>query len=620
MRRAIDATLRELTELIRQNRFVELESDMLEIKPTPMEGGHWREIYKSVNAFLNTRGGIIILGVKEEGQGTARRYVFKGYQDQAESKLKEMFNLFTDSQRHKLRLSHYFPDPEKLDFMGGKLALIFVDELPVDEKFCFYEDTAYKRVLTGDHKIEEPEIEAQEEFKQEMWNARELQIVSGATLNDLDLDKLNEYIHLLNRTIKVETIKPDLAAALPFLERKCFLQRGDVTMLGMLVCGKHPGDYLGFRCQLHGYVDMPGMIAQDKQDFTDNVLGLMEEGLGYVLRNIQVGVSAAFGGTERPQYPEELLRETINNALAHRDYSNNRHVILAIKPGESLSITNPGSFRRNLLIELQDQPRQALRILPEAKPRNPRLADVLRVYRKWEGRGIGMATLVNLCLQDAIDLPHYILRQDEVRLSICKGRLLDNEMELLLTSFDAHLIKKLDGSEPTRAQKLVLAYFIKSERANQQQRHTILLTPDNNHYLEIRTLEQAGLIEKHPDSPPHYPVYLADRELMKENYNAELRVLFGEIYDTLNQINKDCLNVVYRHQYFSRMDAINAKQVGLYLWAIQGERDDDIRGFDNFTRKLRSIFSRLLANGLVVRKSFLEGYFLNTNYKQTHLL
>lgn len=171
-----------------------------------------------------------------------------------------------------------------------------------------------------------------------------------------------------------------------------------------------------------------------------------------------------------------------------------------------------------------------------------------------------------------------------------------------------------------RAQKLVLAYFIKSERANQQQRHTILLTPDNNHYLEIRTLEQAGLIEKHPDSPPHYPVYLADRELMKENYNAELRVLFGEIYDTLNQINKDCLNVVYRHQYFSRMDAINAKQVGLYLWAIQGERDDDIRGFDNFTRKLRSIFSRLLANGLVVRKSFLEGYFLNTNYKQTHLL
>ncbi len=36
------------------------------------------------------------------------------------------------------------------------------------------------------------------------------------------------------------------------------------------------------------------------------------------------------------------------------------------------------------------------RIAPETKPRNPKLADVLRVYRKWEGRSIGMPTLVRL--------------------------------------------------------------------------------------------------------------------------------------------------------------------------------------------------------------------------------
>jgi predicted HTH transcriptional regulator len=147
----------------------------------------------------------------------------------------------------------------------------------------------------------------------------------------------------------------------------------------------------------------------------------MENGLSYVLRNIQVGVSAASGGRSRPQYPEQLLRETINNALAHRDYSINRQVIVAIKLGTHLSISNPGSFRRNLLIETRDHVIQALRILPEAKPRNPRLADVLRVYRKWEGRWIGMATLVNLCLQDEIDLPYYRLHQDEVRLFVCAG-------------------------------------------------------------------------------------------------------------------------------------------------------------------------------------------------------
>jgi len=85
----------------------------------------------------------------------------------------------------------------------------------------------------------------------------------------------------------------------------------------------------------------------------------------------------------------------VNNALAHRDYSLDRQVILAIKPGKHIAIRNPGTFRKRLLIEAPADPIPMLRILPEAKPRNPKLADVLRVYRKWEGRGIGMATLVS---------------------------------------------------------------------------------------------------------------------------------------------------------------------------------------------------------------------------------
>ncbi|MDV7400640.1 hypothetical protein RZS08_55000, partial [Arthrospira platensis SPKY1] len=109
----------------------------------------------------------------------------------------------------------------------------------------------------GDHRIKESEIEAQEEFKEETLHARELRIVPAATVDDLDLDRLNEYIQNLNRTVRVETIKPDLAAARPFLERKTFIKDGAVTTLGMLVCGRHPGDHLGFRCQVHGYVDVP---------------------------------------------------------------------------------------------------------------------------------------------------------------------------------------------------------------------------------------------------------------------------------------------------------------------------------------------------------------------------
>lgn len=610
--------LRQLEELISSSRFQEVESDTLELKPVPADSGSWKECHKSVNAFLNTRGGILILGIKEEGQGNSRRYVFTGYQEQAEPKLKDLSTLFSDRQGRKLMLTACFPTPEIRPFLSGRVCIVYVDELSADQKYCYLDGAAYKRILTGDHRISEPEIDAHEEYKQEIWNARELQPVLDATPADLDIDRLNEYIQLLNRSVRVETIKPDISAALPFLERKYFIRNGVVTTLGMLVCGRHPGDFLGFRCQLHGYVDVPNEIALDKQDLTDNVLPLMEGGLAFILRNIHVGVSPALGGIARPQYPELLLRETVNNALAHRDYSVDRQVIIIITPGQHIQIHNPGSFRPNLLIQFRNQAAPILRILPEAKPRNPKLADVLRVYRKWEGRGIGMATLVNYCLQDELNLPFYRLHQDEVRLYLTAGKLLDQKMERLFEAFNAYIGRKVGGSLSVE-QKLVMSYLIKSEWANAQQQHTILLTADNNHFSEIVNLERAGLIYRHEVSPDLYPVYVADRELMRTDYSVELREMFGDAFGELSPLHQEILSLGYRVSRYSHDRTLTAKRASYALWANIGEQADNVREFDRFYRRVRHAFNRLYNAGFLTRQAK-PGYLLNHDYRSERLL
>ena len=61
--------LSQLQALIEQERFEELESDTIELKPCPSTGQDWSERFKSVNAFMNTRGGLLILGIKEQGRG-----------------------------------------------------------------------------------------------------------------------------------------------------------------------------------------------------------------------------------------------------------------------------------------------------------------------------------------------------------------------------------------------------------------------------------------------------------------------------------------------------------------------------------------------------------------------
>jgi ATP-dependent DNA helicase RecG len=608
----IENTLARLLELLEADRFEELETDTLEFKALPATGSEWHTFYESVCALLNTRGGIIIIGVKEQGTGPARRYRLTGWRPDGEPKVAQTCRQFKDETGLQLEIEDRFPPPQIIGFRGEQVCAVFVDELSADIKFAFYQGVAYKRILTGDHRIGEVELARQREFRESAAQARELEHIPGIGLDGFDLDKLNEYITALNRPTKIETVKADLQSALPFLERKVFIKNGTATTLGVLVCGKHPVDVLGFRCQVHGYVDVDALqeVVRDKQDFADNVLPLMESSLAYLLRNIQVGVSIERGGMSRPQYPEALLRETVNNALAHRDYSINRQVILVVSPGEYISIRNPGSFRRQLLVEDVAGANALRRILPEAQPRNPKLADVLRVFRKWEGRGIGMATMVNLCLQDEIDVPYYQFGTQEVTLHLCTGQLLDDRMQRLFESYDAYISQKLAGQELTRPQQLVLSYLIKSEWSNERVRYTIMLTPDNNHFNELFGLEHAGLIHKHERSTPSLPIYIADRELMRKNYVPELRQMFGLGFDGLDQRSKDILSVVYRFNRFSRIGAVSAKMASFDLWSQQGSRED-IRAFDAFYRQVRYTFNQLEKAQFVKKKTGSRRYILD---------
>lgn len=617
----VDNILARLTVLIAETRYEALETDALEIKPVPGDGSSWRERHKSVNAFLNTRGGILLLGLKEEGQGPARRWVFSGWREDAEAKVKEFARIFTDRVGRPLDLRESFPQMQILPFLQGQVAVIYVDELPADQKYVFYEGKAWKRQLTGDHKLSDAEIESQEEYREEISHARETQTIDDTTMDDLDLDPLNDYIQQLNRPTKVETIKADLTAARSFLERKCFVRDGKATTLGLLVCGRHPEDRLGFRCHVHGYVDIPQVVAQDKQDYIGNILPLMQSSLAYILRNIQVGVSAKDGGVETPQYPEEVLRETVNNALAHRDYSINKQAIISIKPNRYISIRNPGSFRKSLLIDFPDDPVPLRRIIPEAKARNPKLADVLRVYRKWEGKGIGMATLVNLCLENNIDLPTYRFYSDEVCLFVNAGPLYGDSMKQHLASFDAHIEEKLGGAL-TDEQRFVLSYLIKSERANRSHLYTIMLTPDNNHFEQLLSLERAGLIFKHDRSTSVHPVFLADRILMQDGYREELQALYGDtLLTTLEHLSRRCLNVLYRHGHYSKNKAVTAKTTAFSLWFEEKGALQDIKEFDAFYRKVRYAFNKLEKGELIMRPSAnARGYVLNENFHKNHLL
>ena len=612
----IDKILSIIENHINNSTFEKLENDRLEIKDNSHVSSKWTELYKTTCAFLNTQGGIIIVGIHEDEKNN--RYEVTGFDLKNENKTKELGKNFKDENNYQVDVSSYISF-ETLSFFDKHILVIYIEQLPEENKFVYYNANAWERIITGDHKIDSQKIAAQKEYKQELENAKELQPVINTTLNDLEVDKLNEYIQLLNKETRGEVLKKSIDDASSFLERKGFITKTfQPTMLGMLVCGKHVEDILGSRCQVDGYVDMPSradLVSKIKKSMKDNILPLMERSIAFTQQNISVGVSVEFGGSSLPEYPERLLRESINNSLAHRDYAINRFININIVPNKHIEIRNPGKFKPRLILEDIHNNIPIKRIIPgDSKPNNPKLAEVLKVYDKWEGRGLGMSTLTNECLDNNIDLPYYKFHsEDELSLFIPKGKLLDEKMESMIDKYSGYLEKKLNGTILTTEQKLVITYFYKSEIENKNDRYTILLTKSNNHLDAINSLEDAGIIFKHEVSDALHPVYIVDRALFKKDFVSELRALFGADYDALSKDAREALTIIYECNLFSKEMYPSANKIGNMMWT-KNEKTDGIKGFEAFKRGVRLIINKLEARKLIQKVDNKSKYLVNKDF------
>jgi hypothetical protein len=141
-----------------------------------------------------------------------------------------------------------------------------------------------------------------------------------------------------------------------------------------------------------------------------------------------------------------------------------------------------------------------------------------------------------------------------------------------------------------------------------------LLTPDNNHFNAINRLEKSELIFKHPESPSLYPIYLINRELMREDYISELRDIFGGSFDELPEIYKQTLSLIYQVNNYSISKSISATQAGRLLYYKSNQPLNDIKSFDNFKRKIYGIFKNLVSREFVSNEG--KNYYINKEFQR----
>lgn len=606
----INDILSKIQSSLETGKFIPIETEIVELKDLST-GGVWKSLKETVCAFLNTNGGYIIAGIHERNM----QYVLNGFNRNNESNLIDLRSkIFQVDNGTFPDLSDYlFFEYE--DFQNANLVVVFVRPLPEDLKYLKFDGIYYERILSQDKKIPDTKLLQHQEYKQELEYAKEITPINKASLNDLSLDKINHYITLLNREIRKETLKADLQQSMSFLARHYFIRQEQITTLGMLICGDDPFHFLENRVEVDCYLDTGESIAKDKKIFRNDVISLMEDTFKFVWGNIKIGRSVSEGGSTEPEYPEDLIREVINNALAHRDYYSNNFIAVTIKPNEYLEIKNPGSFKQKLTVSHHTHEIQVRRIIPGIpETKNPKLASALKVFEKIESRGRGMATLVNACLTNKIDLPYYDLSNpDTICLRIPSGKLIDEQIESWLNSFQKYIHEKL-GDDLTFHHKAVLAYFYKSEVLNRKRLYTILLTESNNHFNVIESLKRAGLIFEHPSSTENAPLYMVDRELMKDDFSSELKAIFESEYIYLNSVSKKILNIIYRYTYYNK-EPVSARQITPEIYQAEIGSKIDIKKFENIGRKVRSVCNKLYKRNILV-KSTTKGYKVNFDFKK----
>lgn len=607
----IQNILSDISESIKTDTFIDVENSKIELKDLS-SGNEWNSLYETICAYLNTNGGYVICGIRERN----KKYNLSGFNRDNEPKLIEIHSKFFKNDNGVLiDLSNniYF---EYITLLGKEILIILVTPLSDDLKYVTYKGKYFERQLTQDREIPLSKINIQKEYKIEIEYAKELTFVDGATLSDLSIDKVNNYITLLNKEIKKETLKADLLQAKSFLARQHFLKDDKVTVLGLLVCGDDPFHYLENRVEVDTYYDTSSNISSDKKIFRNDIISLMEDAFRYVWSNIKIGRTVKQGGQEQPEYPEEVIRETINNALAHRDYTVNNFITITVEPNQYIEIKNPGTFKEKIKFTNTSTDTPIKRLIPGIpESKNPKLASILKVFDKIESQGRGMASLINDSLNNLIDLPYYELKGGIIKLRIPSGKLVDEEINSWIDGFRNYIISKLK-SKITEEHKAILAFFYKSEQLNKRDFYTIMLSESNNHFAIIHELKSAKLIYKHESSTTDYTIYVLDKILTKVNFNDELIDLIGDEFIDYDDTVKEMLNLTYLHTKFNKKSLKASEMIAEIYRRLYGKIIIP-KTYESLNRKIRLNCTRLKTKGLFIEdKMKSKSYYLNSNFNK----
>ena len=350
---------------------------------------------------------------------------------------------------------------------------------------------------------------------QKDWSA---DIVEGATIDDLDSEAILKARELFAQKHRSLSAEMQSWTDETFLNKAKITKKGKITNTAILLLGRPESESLIYPAVAKIrwiYKDTSGNerdFAIESCPFLLATQTIYEKIRNFKYRYMNPALLDLVP-EELDTYDPFIIREALNNAIAHQDYGCHG-MINVVEEEDKLIFTNVGSFIPNSIRNVLETN------APEEHYRNKMLANAMVELGLVDTIGSGIRRMFNKQKDRLFPMPDYDLSSNKVKLTII-GKVVNFDYAIILsrnpslTLLDIEMLSRLQMHSKLsekeiaylRKKKLVegrknALYFAKSIAANinQKAEYTRNKGMDDNYYkdLIIKSLEQHGKMSR-PD-------------------------------------------------------------------------------------------------------------------------
>lgn len=363
-------------------------------------------------AFANADGGVLVVGIEDNGEITG----IDGYTENVNDILRVPFDYCKPSVKVETETI------ECLDKDGNKNHLLVIYVLQSSELHANQQDDVYYRVgdkskkLNFDERLQLMYSKGSRYYEDEP--------VFRSTIDDIDMDFVSEYTKKIGYSRSADDY---------INQNKDFIVnhdgRQEMSVAALLLFGKEPQRFFPrARVRFIRYdgteakVGTKMNVIKDKI-FEGKILDMVRNSLEFVGDQIKEYTKLGSDGVFHtiPEYPEFVWKESIINAIAHRDYSIKGTDIQIKMFDDHITVESPGTLPG--IVRLNN-----MRTVHFS--RNPKIARFLQEYEYVKEFGEGVDRMFIEMKAAGLPLPEYSSNAFMLNATIRNGEVNDTNEEI----------------------------------------------------------------------------------------------------------------------------------------------------------------------------------------------